>query len=51
MGAVILEKVSIGRETIIGAGSVVYKDIPDDVIALGNPARVARKNESKKVFR
>jgi len=50
MGALVLEKVSIGRETIIGMGSVVYKDIPDGVIALGNPARVARKNEDKKVF-
>jgi sugar O-acyltransferase (sialic acid O-acetyltransferase NeuD family) len=50
MGALILEKVSIGSESIVGMGSVVYKDIPDGVIALGNPARVARKNEDKKVF-
>ena len=51
MGALILEKVLIGSETIIGMGSVVFKDIPDGVIALGNPARVARKNEDKKVFK
>lgn len=50
MGALIIEKVSIGSESIIGMGSVVYKDIPDGVIALGNPARVARKNEDKKIF-
>jgi sugar O-acyltransferase (sialic acid O-acetyltransferase NeuD family) len=50
MGALILEKVLIGTESIVGMGSVVYKDIPDGVIALGNPARVARKNEDKKVF-
>jgi|TARA_B110000503_G_scaffold35328_1_gene57738 sugar O-acyltransferase (sialic acid O-acetyltransferase NeuD family) len=50
MGALILEKVSVGSESIVGMGSVVYRDIPDGVIALGNPARVARKNEDKKVF-
>lgn len=50
MGALILEKVSIGSESIVGMGSVVYKDITDGVIAMGNPARVARKNEDKKVF-
>lgn len=50
MGASILEKLSIGNESIVGMGSVVYKDIPAGVIALGNPARVARKNEDKKVF-
>jgi len=51
MGALILEKVSIGSETIVGMGSVVYKDIPDGVIALGSPARVARKNEEKRIFK
>lgn len=50
MGALIREKVLIGTSSIVGMGSVVYKDIPDEVIALGNPARVARKNEDKKVF-
>jgi acetyltransferase-like isoleucine patch superfamily enzyme len=28
----------------------VFNDIPDDVIALGNPARVMRKNEEHRVF-
>ena len=40
---VILPGVHIGSNTVIGAGSVVTKDIPDWVIAAGNPCRVIRK--------
>jgi acetyltransferase-like isoleucine patch superfamily enzyme len=32
-------------------GSVVYNDIPDQMIALGNPARPMRRNDEKKVFK
>jgi acetyltransferase-like isoleucine patch superfamily enzyme len=42
-GAVILPGVSIGKNSVIGAGSVVTKDIPDDVVAAGNPCRVIRE--------
>ena len=38
----ILSNVTIGRNAIIGAGSVVTKDIPDRVVAAGNPCRVIR---------
>ena len=38
----ILSSVTIGRNTIIGAGSVVTRDIPDGVVAAGNPCRVLR---------
>ena len=34
--------VTIGNNAVIGAGSVVTKDIPDNAIAVGNPARVLR---------
>ena len=50
MGALVKEGISIGSNSIIGMGSVVYNDIPDGMIALGNPARVARKNEDQKVL-
>ncbi len=43
--------ISIGSNSIVGMGSVVYNDIPDGVIALGNPARVARPNQIKKFLR
>jgi len=41
-GVVVLPGVTIGARSVIGAGSVVTKDIPADVIAAGNPARVVR---------
>jgi len=50
MGSLVREGVTIGSETIIGMGSVVYKDIPDGVIAMGNPARVVKRNENRRVF-
>lgn len=39
----VLPGVKIGDRTVIGAGSVVTKDIPSDVIACGNPCKVVRK--------
>ena len=42
-GAIICPGVNIGARSIIGAGSVVTKDIPDDVFAAGNPCRVIRR--------
>ena len=39
----VLPGVTIGSDTIIGAGSVVNKDIPSGVIAAGNPCKVIRK--------
>ena len=35
--------VTIGDNAVIGAGSVVTKDIPADVVAVGNPCRVLRE--------
>lgn len=40
---VVLPGVAIGDNTIIGAGSIVTKSIPANVIAVGNPARVVKK--------
>lgn len=42
-GAIILPGVTIGDDTVIGAGSVVTKDIPAGVVAVGNPCRVMRE--------
>ena len=41
-GAIILPGVTIGDNVVVGAGSVVTKDIPSDVVAVGNPCRVLR---------
>ena len=42
-GVIVLPGVSIGDDTVIGAGSVVTKDIPSGVVAVGNPCRVLRE--------
>ena len=42
-GAMILPGVTIGDKTVIGAGSVVTKDIPSGVVAAGNPCRIIRE--------
>ena len=49
---VIMPGVHIGSNTVIGAGSVVTKDIPDWVVAAGNPCRVIRQitDEDKKYY-
>lgn len=41
-GVIVLPGVTIGDNTVIGAGSVVTKDIPSDVVAVGAPCRVMR---------
>jgi acetyltransferase-like isoleucine patch superfamily enzyme len=42
-GSTILSKVTIGENAIVGAGSVVTKNVPADTVVAGNPARVVRK--------
>jgi maltose O-acetyltransferase len=42
-GAIILPGVTIGKNSIIGSGSLVNKDVPENVIAVGIPAKVLRK--------
>ena len=41
-GSVVLPGVSIGDDTVVGAGSVVTKSLPAGVVAVGNPCRVIR---------
>lgn len=42
-GVIVLAGVSIGDNTVVGAGAVVTRDLPADVVAVGNPARVVRR--------
>ena len=46
-GAKVINRVNIGNNVIVGAGAVVNKDIPDNVVAVGVPAKVIKKIESK----
>lgn len=50
-GAIILPGITIGDNVVVGAGSVVTKDLPDNVVAVGNPCKVLRHiNEKDKIF-
>lgn len=42
-GAIVLAGVTIGENSVIGAGAVVTRDVPANVVAVGNPARVIRQ--------
>jgi maltose O-acetyltransferase len=42
-GVIVLPGVTIGADTVVGAGAVVTKDLPAGVLALGSPARVVRR--------
>ncbi|WP_202799224.1 MULTISPECIES: DapH/DapD/GlmU-related protein [Moorena] len=46
---VIIGAITIGDNAVIGAGSVVVKDVPESSVVVGNPARVIRKLCKKKV--
>lgn len=41
-GSTVLSNLTIGRNSIVGAGSVVTRDVPENVVAAGNPCRVLR---------
>lgn len=50
-GALILPGITIGDNVVVGAGSVVTKDLPSNVVAVGNPCRVLRTvNEHDKEY-
>ena len=50
-GVIVLPGITIGDNTVVGAGSVVTKDLPANVVAVGNPCRILREiNEKDKEF-
>lgn len=44
MGAVVIDHITIGSHSVVGAGAVVTEDVPDNVLVVGVPARIAREN-------
>ncbi len=42
-GVIVLPGVTIGEDTVVGAGAVVTRDLPGNVLAVGNPARIVRE--------
>lgn len=50
-GVIVVPGVTIGDNTVVGAGSVVTKDLPSNVVAVGNPCRVLRPiNEHDEIY-
>jgi putative colanic acid biosynthesis acetyltransferase WcaB len=47
---VILGSIKIGNNVIIGAGSIVVKDIPDNSVVVGNPAKIIRSLQAEKTY-
>ena len=45
IGAVVLQEIQVGTHAVVGAGSTVVKDVPNAVVAYGNPARVIRQRK------
>ena len=45
VGVTIIDRINIGENTVVGSGAVVVKDLPDNVVAYGNPAKIIRKRK------
>ena len=50
LGSSMLQHVNVGSHAIVGLGSMVFRDVPDNTVVIGNPARVTRGNVEHKVF-
>jgi maltose O-acetyltransferase len=50
-GAIVCPGVTIGENTVVGAGSVVTRDLPSGVLAVGNPCRVLRSLDDSELTR
>ena len=46
-GVIVLPGVTIGADTVVGAGAVVSRDLPAGVVAVGNPARISRSTTDR----
>ncbi|HXX58565.1 MAG TPA: acetyltransferase [Thermodesulfovibrionales bacterium] len=50
LGVTVMDRLNIGENTVVGAGSLVTKDLPDNVLAYGNPAKIMRKRKPGENF-
>jgi len=51
IGVVMKQGISIGDKSIVGMSSVIHGSVPEAVIAMGNPARVMKRNDKERVFK
>ena len=47
VNAVVLPGIKVGENSMVGAGSVITKDVPPNVVVMGNPARVIWRNKKR----
>tara|TARA_R110000823_G_scaffold268470_1_gene388336 strand:- start:117 stop:779 length:663 start_codon:yes stop_codon:yes gene_type:complete len=50
LGVTVFDRIKIGKNSVVGAGSLVVKDLPDNVLVYGNPAKIIRKREAGEKF-
>ena len=50
LGVTVLDRIEIGENTVVGAGSLVIKSLPDNVLAYGNPAKIIRSRDQGEKF-
>jgi sugar O-acyltransferase (sialic acid O-acetyltransferase NeuD family) len=50
LGVTVLDRISIGENSVIGAGSLILKDIPNDVLVYGNPSKIVRTRDKGEKF-
>ncbi|MCB9426768.1 MAG: acetyltransferase [Flavobacteriales bacterium] len=50
LGVVLIDRIKIGENTVVGSGSLVTKDLPDNVLAYGSPCQIVRKRELNDKF-
>jgi sugar O-acyltransferase (sialic acid O-acetyltransferase NeuD family) len=52
LGVTVLDRIEIGENTVVGAGSLVTKSLPDNILAYGNPAKIIRgRNQFEKFLK
>jgi sugar O-acyltransferase (sialic acid O-acetyltransferase NeuD family) len=50
LGVIIADRLNIGENTVVGSGSLVLEDLPDNVLAYGNPAQIIRTRKIGEKF-
>ena len=50
LGVTVFDRVTIGENTVVGSGSLVTKDLPDNVLAYGTPAKIVKERELNERF-
>ena len=51
LGSHMIQNANIGSRAVVGLGAMVFKNVEDDTVVIGNPARVTKGNNDNKVFR